>query len=547
MKTYWQTISLAATLCLAVSSVVNAALPSSPFAVTASMERDVSAPVVKFGFTVPPGLVLYPDRLHFETADGKELIPLTIPEPVLHTNEASGQVKKVYDRSFAAELKLDSSLPMDLVVKFQGCSNAACYFPDKRFFRITSATVVAQTDGPNDSNSTNSFAGAFPGTTVAGWQGAAAGFNVVARETGYVSRENFLSFLQKARTGQAVPEGAMDRFHRLGLATTLLFIVLGGIGLNLTPCVLPLVPINLAIIGAGAQASSRRRGFALGAMYGCGMALVYGALGLAVVLTGAKFGTLNSSVWFNLVIALIFAVMAAAMFDRVNIDFSRFQTAGGAVSNVRKSQIILAFSMGVVAALMAGACVAPVVISVLLLSAHLYGAGVFAGLLLPFLLGLGMALPWPFAGAGLSLLPKPGKWMKWVKYSFGVFILLFAVYYTCIAGNLFLSRHPVTVLARSHSSANSTDVNPDVALARALQTAREHGRPVFIDFRASWCKNCEAMDAVVFPAPQVKQQLQDFVVVKYDAEQPNEPPAKEVLDHFGVMGLPTYVVLNPVK
>ena len=48
-------------------------------------------------------------------------------------------------------------------------------------------------------------------------------------------------------------------------------------------------------------------------------------------------------------------------------------------------------------------------------------------LLLPFLLGLGMALPWPFAGAGLSFLPKPGGWMKWVKYSFGVLILLFAV------------------------------------------------------------------------------------------------------------------------
>lgn len=68
---------------------------------------------------------------------------------------------------------------------------------------------------------------------------------------------------------------------------------------------------------------------------------------------------------------------------------------------------------------------------------------------------------------------------------------------------------------------------------------------MFIDFAASWCKNCEAMDAVVFPAPEVKQQLKDFVVVRYDAERPNESPAKEVLDHFGVMGLPTYVVLKP--
>ena len=53
------------------------------------------------------------------------------------------------------------------------------------------------------------------------------------------------------------------------------------------------------------------------------------------------------------------------------------------------------------------------------------------------------------------------------------------------------------------------------------------------------------MDAVVFQAPEVQQQLKDFVVVRYDAERPNESPAREVLDHFGVMGLPTYVVLKP--
>ena len=106
---------------------------------------------------------------------------------------------------------------------------------------------------------------------------------------------------------------------------SLLLIVLGGAGLNLTPCVLPLIPINLAIIGAGARASSRRRGFALGATYGLGMALVYGVLGLVVVLTGSKFGTLNSSAWFNVGIAVVFLIMSLAMFDLVNVDFSRFQ------------------------------------------------------------------------------------------------------------------------------------------------------------------------------------------------------------------------------
>ena len=53
------------------------------------------------------------------------------------------------------------------------------------------------------------------------------------------------------------------------------------------------------------------------------------------------------------------------------------------------------------------------------------------------------------------------------------------------------------------------------------------------------------MDKTVFNQTQVQQRLDRFVVVKYEAEQPNESPAREVLDRFGVLGLPTYVILEP--
>ena len=366
MKTYWRSILFSAGLGLVTSPAVRADQPTSPFGVNATMEERGGMPVVRFDFAVPPAHVLYPDRLRFETGDGRVLTPLAMPEPVIHKNEVTGQEKKVYDRAFSAELKLDTPLPANLIVKFQGCSNSACYFPDKRYFRVISANTIAKTDGPGPAPAADETSA----TAAGGWQSTAGHFQVVARETGFVSKGNFLAFLQQAKTGQVASGGAIDRFAQLGLAATLFFIVLGGVGLNLTPCVLPLIPINLAIIGAGAKSSSRRRGFALGAAYGAGMALVYGTLGLIVVLTGSKFGTLNSSIWFNLGIALIFAVMAAAMFDRVNIDFSRFQSGAGTSGKASQSQFILSFSMGVVAALLAGACVAPVVISVLLLSAR---------------------------------------------------------------------------------------------------------------------------------------------------------------------------------
>ena len=158
-----------------------------------------------------------------------------------------------------------------------------------------------------------------------------------------------------------------------------------------------MIPINLAIIGAGARAGSRLRGFSLGSAYGLAMALVYGVLGLVVILTAGTFGTINASPWFNLGIALLFIALGLAMFDVFTIDFSRFQRRFAGESS-GGSSFLLAFGMGGVAALLAGACVAPVVIQVIVFSSNLYGTGTTIALALPFVLGLGMAIPWPIAG-----------------------------------------------------------------------------------------------------------------------------------------------------
>jgi thiol:disulfide interchange protein len=312
-----------------------------------------------------------------------------------------------------------------------------------------------------------------------------------------------------------------------------------------------MIPINLAIIGAGSAATSRISGFKNGAIYGIGMALAYGALGLGVVLTGAKFGSINSSIWFNVLIAIVFVLLGLAMFDKINIDFSRFSGSLGPQKSQAHQNLLIhhavIFIMGVMAALLAGACVAPVVISVMLLAANIYLKGNYAGLLLPFLLGAGMALPWPFAGAGLTFLPKPGVWMNRVKHVFGIMIFAFAVYYAHIAVAAFQTRQAATSLASAPTGAIAKQTDANLELARALEQGRKEGRPVLVDFHASWCKNCLAMDETVFPKTEVKQRLQDFILVRYDAERPGEAPAKEVLDHFGVLGLPSYIVLTENK
>ena len=62
---------------------------------------------------------------------------------------------------------------------------------------------------------------------------------------------------------------------------------------------------------------------------------------------------------------------------------------------------------------------------------------------------------------------------------------------------------------------------------------------------ATWCKNCLTMDKTTLVDPSVKAALDGFVKIKFQAEVPDESPAREVMRRFGAVGLPTYVVLTP--
>jgi thiol:disulfide interchange protein len=365
-----------------------------------------------------------------------------------------------------------------------------------------------------------------------------SGFTV-AGSTNYVSTGEFLEFIEDAEAG-VVQRGM---FEGRGPLAILLLVLVGGLALNLTPCVLPMIPINLAIIGAGTQAGSRGRGFLLGATYGAAMAVVYGALGLVVILTAGTFGAINSSPWFNLGIAALFVVLALAMFDVLTIDFSKFSSRFH-VDEGGRGTFLVAFGMGAVAALLAGACVAPVVIQVVLLSSNLYATGTAAALALPFFLGIGMAIPWPIAGAGLAALPKPGAWMVRVKQAFGVFILATAVYYGYTAYEIFASRwvDPADVAS---SVEEKLKEGWHASLAAGIAEAEREGKPVLIDFWATWCKNCLLMDKTTLKDPAVNAALSNYVKIKFQAEDLDVSPAREAAAHFGVLGLPTYIILKP--
>jgi thiol:disulfide interchange protein len=508
----------------------------------------------------PRDPTLIPTALTVDAPEGVTVGEIVFPPASEFDQLGQSQPLLVFENEFTIGVRFDVSatapigrIEVPARLRYQACDDRLCYAPVTTDVLCTFTTVKVGTERPiAHAEVFNAIAfgtGREPGAappiapvppTSSGDSGLALldQFTVAASTGGYLGTDDFLTFVRNAEEG--VKEAGL--FEGRGPLAVLLLVLLGGLALNLTPCVLPMIPINLAIIGAGAGSGSRARGFMLGGAYGAAMALVYGVLGLIVILTAGTFGTINASPWFNLAIAAIFVALALAMFDVFEIDLSRFSGAIGTAA--KRGSFADAFVMGAVAALLAGACVAPVVIQVVLFSSDMYARGTVAALALPFLLGVGMAVPWPLAGAGLTALPKPGAWMVRVKQAFGVIILATAAYYGYLAYGLFADRW---VDAREVASSVEEKLKAGwhASLAEGLAVAQREQKPVLVDMWATWCKNCLVMDRTTLADGSVTTALDGYVKVKFQAEQPDEEPARTIMARFDAVGLPTYVVLHP--
>ena len=444
-------------------------------------------------------------------ADGKT-VDIKLPPGV---PDKSGET--IYRPGAVSFVMFAKSKPVRVTADFQGCTsggeNDVCLMPESRVlwgeFAANSSNGVAQ--------------GGF-------LSGSLQKFSAVKTLSGLVNAPELSAFIAAEN---AVGKAALPAVDP-GFWGILLLVVLGGLGLNLTPCILPMIPINLSIIGANPAQAGRWRGLRRGVAYGLGITLAYGVLGVLAAVSGRSFGELNSSSIFNAAIAVIFVVLALGMFGVFNIDVSKLSNLFPRKSGKKAWSLppeITAFALGIVAALLAGACVAPVVISVVVLAGKLYGEGNYWALALPFALGLSMALPWPLLGAGLSVLPKPGAWMVRIKYIFGIVILLMAVYYGYTAWNL-----------RSGAFNQQQEV---ARVAAELDKAAAANENVLLDCYASWCKNCAALDKVI-ASPEIQETLKrsSTRLVRFRTEKLTDPVIKAFMQQYQLPGLPSLLLLK---
>lgn len=383
-----------------------------------------------------------------------------------------------------------------------------------------------------------------------------------------------------------------------GWLYALFFVFLAGILTSLTPCIFPLIPITLAVIGSTETHGSKLKGAIISSSYVFGIAITYSILGVIAAKTGALFGALLGHPIVVGIIALLFVIMGLSMYGLFEIKIpDKLATKVG--STKTNKGIIGAFISGLIAGVVASPCVGPVLVSILAYVAQTQDA--VQGFILLFVFALGLGQLFLVLGTFSSLLdklPKSGPWMENIKFVFGTTMIAMALFYVypvahstlfdgLVASSLILIASffgafdklnklgtpgrvrkgamivlfmlgwifAIKTLLPNHieqqlfpqmsSGLSDSYDKPEWIMfsERSLKKARDEGRPVIVDFKADWCLACKELEIYTFSDSRVLEIGKDFIWMEFDATKPSDE-----LDHlkkeYEIKGLPFVMIFD---
>jgi thiol:disulfide interchange protein DsbD len=364
------------------------------------------------------------------------------------------------------------------------------------------------------------------------------------------------------------------------LLWTLLGIFAGGLALNLTPCVYPLIPITVSYFG-GRSAQGKRGLIGHGICYIGGLTLTNSLLGVVAALTGGLIGALLQSPLVLIAIAAVLAAFAMSLFGfwELRLPFWLTQAAAKSYTGFFGS-----FFMGITLGVVAAPCIGPFVLGLLTWVATL--GDPLIGFVIFFILSLGLGTPLfvlaLFSGQ-LANLPKSGEWMNWVRYLMGWVLIGMAAYFVRPILPLLMQQYllaAVAVAAGVHLGwldrtaaifrafpwvkavvgtvclvtgtvliGNQVFEGPPVNWHRysdrLLAESVEKNKPVIIDFYANWCAPCRELDDITFHHPDiVKLSRDDFIMVKVDLTEKGGQNYDRLLSEYHIKGVPTVVFID---
>ena len=511
----------------------------------------------------------YPTKVQVLTAtNGVTIASARFPQAKpFKVDYASGDLMSFDSRTVVtlsinlAEQIAMGTINLDIQVEYQACSDRYCLFPEKKRLNPTLSVVDSGT----------------PVTRVNSELFSDLAIDTGASEAGGVSFSLFgWKFSVNPRSG-------------FGLIMLLIVAAFGGMLLNLTPCVLPLIPIK--IISLSHAAEDRRRCFLLGVIMSLGVLAFWAGLGILIALVSDFTATnqLFQYPLFTIIVGAAIAIMAVGMFGYFSVRLPQSIY----MINPQQDSLKGSFALGILAAILSTPCTAP----------FMGAAAAWAATQAPLItlstftaIGAGMALPYLVLSAVPNLvnrMPKTGPASELIKQVMGLFMLAAAAYFIGVGISALLSSPPnppskmfwwpVMVLIaaggawlaiRTLQLASQKAIKiifvglglilialplwGAVRLAdkgpidwihytpERFEEALKNKKVVVMDFTAEWCLNCKALEESVLHNRQVINALskESVIPMKVDITG-NNPAGKIKLKVVGSLTVPLLVVFAP--
>lgn len=361
-----------------------------------------------------------------------------------------------------------------------------------------------------------------------------------------------------------------------------------GIIMSFTPCIYPMIPITIAILGIDKQPIIKR--IISASLYVCGIAVTFSLLGLLASSGQLVFGSLFQNSWFVGILIIFLTLMILNMLDISNISFISFNIQNKIPENIQKSNF-LPFFYGIFSGAISSPCVSPGLFALLTLVAE--QGNLYIGWLWLFCFGIGLGLPlWLVAVlfGSENFFLKSGMWMIEIKEIFALLLLLliykhsyflfgsYNIFYILLLFLLFCFKKykentkksywfcswSVLVsfiivgilLFNSYKKEKEKNILEKKAetmlkinwlknIEIATQKAKEKAKILLIDFTADWCTACKILNKKLFENSDFIDEFSDkFIFCKIDCTN-NSPEKEEIIKKFSIYGLPTILLITP--